>query len=222
MAQSLPQRALGKIRNQRLGHRARLHVVLRHLWRRPTTRRDRADPRGARRRHHLLDSSDAYGKGHNETLLGNALKGRRAERGARHQVRQSRRRRRQIRRRPAGVRDQLVRGEPEAARRRCDRSLLRPPHRSDRADRGHRRRHGEARAAGQGAGAGPERGVAEDDRARPQGASDRRRAERILAALPRAGRRHPQDHARSRHLVRGLCAARARSAHLRHRRSGDA
>ena len=44
----------------------------------------------------MLDSSDAYGKGQNETLVGNAIKGRRVERGARHQVRQSRRRRRQI------------------------------------------------------------------------------------------------------------------------------
>ncbi len=169
----------------------------------------------------MLNSSDAYGKGQNETLLGNAIKGRAQERRARHQVRQSRRRRRQIRRRPAGVRHELVRGEPEAARRRRDRPLLRAPHRSGRADRGHRRRDGQARAAGQGARAGPERSLAQDHRPRPQGASDRRGAERILAALSRAGRRHPQDHARPRHLVRGLCAARARPAHLRHRRSGD-
>ena len=57
--------------------------------------------------------------------------------------------------------------------------------------------------------------VAEDHRARAQGASDRGGAERILAALSRAGRRHPQDHPRARHLVRRLCAARPRPAHRR-------
>ena len=169
----------------------------------------------------MLDSSDAYGKGQNETLVGKAIKGRRGSvvlatkfgnlGGAGGKYADGR---------PEFV-DQLVRGKPQAARRRCDRSLLRPPHRSDRADRGHRRRHGEARAAGQGACAGLERSVAQDHRPRPQGASDRRRAERVLAAVPRAGRRHAQDHARPRHFVRGLCAARARPADLGHRRSGD-
>ena len=65
-------------RHQCLGHRPRLHVVFRRLRRRRRRRQHRADPRGDRPRRHLLNSSDAYGKGHNETLLGQALKGRRA------------------------------------------------------------------------------------------------------------------------------------------------
>src|SRR5213078_3657273 len=67
-----------KIRNQRLGDRARLHVVLRCV--RPSedaaavTLINQALDAGIT----MLDSSDAYGKGQNETLVGNAVKGRRA------------------------------------------------------------------------------------------------------------------------------------------------
>ena len=99
----------------------------------------------------MLDTSDAYGAGHNEELVGKAIKGRRGGRGAGDQVRQSRRPRRQIRRRPPGICREFLRGEPQAFGRRRDRSLLSAPDRSERADRRHRRRHGQLVEAGQGA-----------------------------------------------------------------------
>ena len=90
----------------------------------------------------LLDSSDAYGAGHNEELVGKALKGRRS--GVVLATKFGN----------LGGRDgkfadgrpefviECLREESQAARRRCDRSLLSASHRSDRADRGYGRRHG--------------------------------------------------------------------------------
>ncbi len=109
----------------------------------------------------LLDSSDAYGKGHNEELLGRALKGRRAGvvlatkfgnlGGAGGKF--------------ADGRPDFVISSCEASLKRLgvdvDRSLLRAPRRPDGADRGHGRRDGEAGRAGQGARAGLERGAPE-------------------------------------------------------------
>ena len=82
----------------------------------------------------LLDTSDMYGFGHNEELVGKAIKGRRSEvvlatkfgnLGARGggKIADGR----------PEYRHQFVRGEPQAAGRRRDRSLLPAPHRSDRA-----------------------------------------------------------------------------------------
>ena len=187
---ALPQRELGKSGIKVSADRARLHVVFRRLRPVRRCRRHRADPRRARPRHHVPRFVGCLRQGPQRDAARQRAEGPARRRGDRHQVRQSRRRRRQVRRRPAGVRHQLLRGEPEAARHRRHRSLLPAPHRPDRADRGHGRRHGEAGRAGQGAGAGPERSRAQDHPPRPQGASDRGGAERILAALPRAGRRH--------------------------------
>ena len=148
----------------------------------------------------FLDSSDMYGWGHNETPARQGAGRRPARQGrAGHQVRpDAAAGRRQRRRRQPGLCEGRLRGEPEAAGRRRDRSLLPASRRSLGADRGHGRRHGRAREGGQGAGAGPERGQPGDHPPRPQGASPRRGAERILAALSRRmPRRRSRPRARS-------------------------
>src|SRR6516165_10462589 len=125
----------------------------------------------------FLDTSDAYGAGHNETLVGKAIKGRRDEivlatkfgnlggRGGKF----------------ADGRPEicsfLLRGEPQAPRRRRDRSLLPAPHRSGGADRRHGRRHGAAPATGQGARARFKRSEPENHPPGAYGASDRGGAE---------------------------------------------
>ena len=64
-----------------------------------------------------LDSSDMYGWGHNEQVIGRAHQGTARPRGAGDQVRPDAEPGRSERReRPAGVRDAGVRGEPAAAR----------------------------------------------------------------------------------------------------------
>ena len=137
-----------------------------------------------------LDSSDMYGWGHNEQVIGRALKGRRDRVVLATKFGQTQN--------PGGpngvngtarVRDAGVRGEPAAAGRRGDRPLLPAPRRSVGADRGHGRRDGEAGAAGQGAASRAVRGIAGDDPPRARGASDRRGADRVLAAVPRRRRR---------------------------------
>ena len=169
----------------------------------------------------MLDSSDAYGKGQNETLVGNALKGRRAGVVLATKFGNL-----------GGAGGKFADGRPEFVISSCEASLKRLgvdvidlyyAHRIDPTVPIEDTVGAMAKLVQQGKvrALGLSEAVAEDDPPRPQGASDRRRAERILAALPRAGRRHAQDHARSRHLVRRLCAARPRPAHLRHRRSGD-
>ncbi len=100
-------------------------------------RRRRADPRSARPGHHHARFVGRLRQGPERDAGRQCDQGPPFERGAGHQVRQSRRRRRQICRWPAGVRCEFMRGEPEASRRRCDRSLLRAPHRHDRSDRRH-------------------------------------------------------------------------------------
>ena len=107
----------------------------------------------------MLDTSDAYGAGHNEELVGKAIKGRRADVVLATKFGNLGGRGGKIADGRPEYRDQLLRGEPQAPRRRGDRSLLSAPHRSDRADRGDGRRHGEARQAGQGARARLERGA---------------------------------------------------------------
>ena len=70
---------LGKTRTRCLGHRPRLHGHVRHV--RPADRAESiatihaALDAGI----NLLDTGDFYGMGHNEMLIGEALKGRRRE-----------------------------------------------------------------------------------------------------------------------------------------------
>ena len=100
----------------------------------------------------FLDSADMYGWGHNETLLGKALKG--GWRGKAivatkfGQVKQADGKQ-GVDGRP-GVRDAGLRGEPEAPRHRRHRPLLPAPRRPEHADRGHRRRDEATDRAGQG------------------------------------------------------------------------
>jgi len=127
-----------------LGYRARLHVVLRRLPARPEdAARDHADPP-----ERSMPASPCsirpmlMEKARTRRLVGNAIKGRRTSVVARHQVRQPRRRR------AANTADGRPRcsvvSSCEASLKRLGvdvhRPLLRAPHRSDRADRGHRRR----------------------------------------------------------------------------------
>ena len=94
------------------------------------------------------------------------------------------------RRRQPRLRAPLLRGEPQAARRRHDRPLLPAPRRPQDADRGHGRGDGRARPGGQGPLPRPFRGCARDDPPRAQGASDHRAADRVLVVEPRSrGRR---------------------------------
>ena len=115
----------------------------------------------------MLDTSDMYGFGHNEEVVGRAIAGRRAEvflatkfgnlGGRGGKVADGR---------PEYVLSRL-RPEPQAPRRRRDRPLLPASHRPDGADRGHRRRDGSARRAGQGAVPRLERGGAGNHPPRP-------------------------------------------------------
>ncbi len=85
----------------------------------------------------FLDSSDAYGQGRNEELNRSRGKGLSPRVRHRQQVRQSAGARRLTDiGRPAGIRQGVLRAQPEAARNRCHRPLLHPSCRSDRADRG--------------------------------------------------------------------------------------
>ena len=100
----------------------------------------------------------------------------------------ARRRQRQARLRSGGLR-----GEPQAARRRSHRSLLRAPHRSERADRRHRRRDVAADRAGQGPLSRPLRGWRQHASPRAQDASADRAADRIFAVDPRHRSRDLSD-----------------------------
>ena len=160
----------------------------------------------------LFDTSDAYSAGKNEQLVGEGIKGRRDKVIIASQVRQRARPQRRARRRQrqAGLRAGGLRGESEAARHRRDRSLLHPPHRQGRADRGDGRRHVAARRAGQGALPRPVRGRRGHHPPRPQDASDHRAGDRVLALDPRHRGRDPADAARARHRAGGLLPARPR------------
>ena len=103
----------------------------------------------------------------------------------------------QWRRWQSAIRSTSLRGEPEAAGRRCDRRLLPAPRRSERADRGDRRRDGRPRPAGQGALPRTVRGEAGDDPAGPQSAPDLSRANRILPPLQNRSGGNAGDDARS-------------------------
>ena len=184
----------------RLPHRARLHVAVRRLRQ---ERRRRGDPRGpsrARSRRQLPRQLRHVRLGPQRDAARQGAGGRPARQGrAGHQVRPDPAAgRRQRRRRQPGLCEGRLRGEPQAAGRRRDRSLLPASRRSLGADRGHGRRHGRAGEGGQGAGAGAERGQPGNHPPRPQGPSPRGGAERILAALSRRmPRRRSRPRARS-------------------------
>ena len=123
--------------------------------------------------------------------------GRRSGSGPGDQIRQSRRARRQIRRRPAGIRHEFLRGEPQAAG--VDVIDLYYQHRIDPTvpiedtvgAMAKLVEEGKVRALGL------SEAQPEDRPPRPRRPSDRRRAERILAAVPRRGRGDAADDARS-------------------------
>ena len=90
----------------------------------------------------FLDSSDAYGRGRNEELIARGVEGHRDEYVIASKFGNLRA--------PdgsptsdgrSGVRQGVLRAQPEAARNRCHRPLLHPSCRSDCADRGHGRRN---------------------------------------------------------------------------------
>src|ERR1700746_2949668 len=97
----------------------------------------------------LLDTSDAYGAGHNETIVGKAIRGRRGEVVLATKFGNVGGRGGQIPGGRSGIRHRLGGGEPQAARGRGDRPLLPAPHRSRRADRRYGRRDGAAGAGGE-------------------------------------------------------------------------
>ena len=139
----------------------------------------------------FLDSSDMYGWGQGEELLGRALKGKRDKAFVTTKFGQVKN--------PSGG-GNLVNGRPEYVKEACDASLKRLgvdvidlyyQHRVDpsRADRGDRGRDEAARRAGEGARDRALRGGRAHRAPRARGASARRAAERVLAALSRSTRR---------------------------------
>ena len=166
----------------------------------------------------FLDSSDMYGWGHNETLLGKALAGGRRDKvvlATKFGQTQQPGGANGVDGRPAYVKAGL-RGEPQAPGRRRDRPLLPAPRRSLGADRGDGRRDGRAGEGGQGAGAGPQRGQARDHPPRPQDASASPRCRaNTRCSIARTPRRRSQTTRRARHLLRRLLAARPQPADRR-------
>ena len=190
----------GQQQPQRVSHRPRLHVAVRRLRQERRCRSDPRHPSRARSRRDVPRQLRHVRLGPQRDAARQGARRRPARQGrARHQVRpDAEAGRRQWRRRQPRLREGGVRGEPQAAGRRRDRSLLPAPRRSLGADRGHGGRHGRAREGGQGAGAGPERSAAGNHPPRPQGPSSRGGAERILAALSRRmPRRRSRPRARS-------------------------
>ena len=160
----------------------------------------------------FLDTADMYGVGHNEELVGRALKGRRDEVVIATKFGNVRG--------PNGERLGIS-GKPDYVRSACEASLKRLG--VEVIDLYYQHRvdpntpiedtvgaMAELVRAGQGAPSRPLRGGAADDPPRPCGASDRRAADRIFAVEPRPGGRDPADRAGARHRLRALCAARAR------------
>ena len=142
-----------------------------------------------------FDTASLYGRGHNETLVGRALRDRPAERADRVQVRARESRLPEAQdgaRRPARDDPATVRGLARTPRRRDARPLLPAPRRSRRARRGERRHALRARRGGQDP---PHRHVGVHGRrarARPRHPPGERAAERVLAVDTRTARgRHP-------------------------------
>ena len=148
----------------------------------------------------LIDTGDFYGMGHNEMLIGEALAGGKRDKavlsvkfGA---LREPSGGWLGYDARPAAVKN-FARLFAAAARRRPHRHLPPGAARSERADRGHGRRH---RRPGEGRLCPPHRPVRSrrrDDPPRRGRASDRRPADRIFADLARHRGRDPADAAAS-------------------------
>ena len=166
----------------------------------------------------FLDSSDMYGWGHNETLIGKALAGgRRAKVVLATKFGQTQQ--------PGGANG--VDGSPAYVKAACDASLKRlgrrrdrpllpAPRRSHGADRGHGRRHGRAgegaaRCARSGSARPSPRPSARAHKVHPLAAVQ---SEYSLLYRERC-RGDAQDHARARHLLRRLLAARPQPADRR-------
>src|SRR5215470_4109555 len=99
----------------------------------------------------FLDSSDAYGQDRNEELIAHAVKGDRDECVIASKFGNLRAGWLTYLGWTAGIRQGVLRAQPEAARNRCHRPLLHPSCRSERADREHGRSNERSRAPGQGA-----------------------------------------------------------------------
>ena len=170
----------------------------------------------------FLDSSDAYGKGHNETLLGNALKGRRAGVVVATKFGNL-----------GGAGGKFADGRPEFVISSCEASLKRLG--IDVIDLYYQHRVDPEVPIEDTVGAMKK--LVEQGKVRALGLSEAapetiRRAHKVhpIAAvqseyslLYRAGRRRgAEHHARARHFVRRLRADRPRAAQRRDRRSGDA
>ena len=148
----------------------------------------------------FLDTSDMYGSGHNEQLVG-ARHRRPPRRGAAgHEVRHPPRRQRASAASTTGPSGSPgLRRVPAAPRRGPHRPLLHAPPHAGGADRGERGRHGRARGGGQGAAARPLRGERRtrsarltrrirSPRCRASGRSSRGTRGGDRAHRPRAGR----------------------------------
>src|SRR5712692_2891347 len=160
----------------------------------------------------FLDSADMYGWGHNETLLGKALRGRRDGVIVATKFGQTR----------DAAGKQGVDGRPPYVMQACEASLKRLgievidlyyQHRVDpdtpiEDTVGAMKRLG----AGQGARHRPFGSASRDHSPRAQGASARRGAERIFPALQKGWRRDAERDPRARHLARRLRAARPQHA----------
>ena len=155
-----------------------------------------------------FDSSDMYGWGHNEEVLGRALKGRRDRVVLATKFGQTQR--------PG--QSNGVNGRPEYVIEACDASLKRLG--VDVIDLYYQHRvdpdvpvedtvgaMAQAGAAGQGPVPRPVGGAPGPHPPRPRRASDRGRADRIFVAVPRRGGRNAAHHARAWHQLRRLCAA---------------
>ena len=95
----------------------------------------------------FLDTANVYGAGHNEVLVGRAIADRRDRGAARDEVRHRPRRRVERARRVHGkreLREGVLRGLADPARRRRHRPVLPAPPAGRRRDRGDRRRDGRA------------------------------------------------------------------------------
>src|SRR6201981_1501036 len=167
----------------------------------------------------LLDTSDAYGAGHNETIVGKAIKGRRGEVVLATKFGNV-----------GGRGGKFADGRPGFVIASCEASLKRlgfevidlvlpAPHRSRCADRRYGRRDGAAGAARQGTRARLKRSSPKNNPPGAGGASDRGGAERVLAAVPDQGGGDAAYHARAWSELRRLFAARPRAVDRRRRRS---
>ena len=170
----------------------------------------------------FLDTSDVYGSGHNEELVGEAIAGRRDEVQLATKFSLTRDDgRRHAHRRAAGERARLRRGQPAPAGRRRDRPLLPAPGRPRRC----RSRTPSApwpswSQQGKVRYLGPVGGQRRLDPPRGRRAPDRGAAERVVAVDPRPRGRGAGRRPRARHRHRAVQPARPRLPHRRDHQPG--